>query len=89
MSTPHETVTAVQVGTRVVGFIEPVGPVFVGLLGARYDRAVEITQKLVYEDAVAALLDSVPASARLLGSQDHGVPRKRRTTSTVLTSRLT
>ena len=38
-----------------VGFIEIVGPVYVSLAGARYDRAEEVSQSLVWADAVMAL----------------------------------
>lgn len=38
-----------------IGFIDVAGAVFVALAGPRYDRAVEATQTLVFEDAIDAL----------------------------------
>ncbi|CAN5258384.1 hypothetical protein BH11ACT5_BH11ACT5_27830 [soil metagenome] len=49
----------VSVGDLVVGFIESAGPVFVALHGPRYDRAVEVSQSLVFDVAAAALLAHV------------------------------
>jgi hypothetical protein len=45
----------VRVGDRTIGFIEVVGAVYVVLEGRRYDRAVEILQTLVFDDALGAL----------------------------------
>ena len=49
----------VSVGDVVVGFVESAGPVFVALHGPRYDRAVEVSQSLVFDVAAAALLAHV------------------------------
>ncbi|SDG96621.1 hypothetical protein [Microbacterium pygmaeum] len=46
---------AVRLGPRTLGYIDVVGAVFVALRGRRYDRAVEVTQTLVFDDALAAL----------------------------------
>lgn len=46
---------AVRAGAETLGFIDVVGAVFVVLLGARYDRAVEVMQTLVFDEALAAL----------------------------------
>ncbi|CAN7165404.1 hypothetical protein LJR045_000237 [Microbacterium sp. LjRoot45] len=53
---------AVSFGGHTVGFVDVVGRVFVALGGARYDRAVEIAQSLVFEAAVASLVRTVDAS---------------------------
>ena len=42
---------------RTLGFIDVEGGVFVALAGARYDRAVEASQTLRFDDAVRALED--------------------------------
>jgi hypothetical protein len=44
-----------------VGFIDVVGAVFVSLSGARYDRAVEVKQSLIFERAIEALQDAAPS----------------------------
>jgi hypothetical protein len=51
-----DTTIEVKQGFETIGFVERVGPVFVSLLGSRYDRAVEIAQKLDFDDAYAAVL---------------------------------
>ncbi|WOQ69048.1 hypothetical protein RYJ27_10085 [Microbacterium limosum] len=43
-------------GAATRGFVDVVGPVFVGLAGERYDRAVEIAQTLSLESAAEAIL---------------------------------
>jgi hypothetical protein len=45
----------VRVAGETIGYVDVVGRVFVVLLGPRYDRAVEITQCLVFEQAIDAL----------------------------------
>lgn len=40
----------------IVGYVEVVGAVFVALGGARYDRAVEVSQHLTFHSAVDALV---------------------------------
>jgi hypothetical protein len=45
----------VHVAGATIGYVDVVGRVFVVLLGCRYDRAVEITQCLVFEHAIDAL----------------------------------
>jgi hypothetical protein len=47
---------AVTTGEAVVGYVDVVGAVFVVLAGRRYDRATEVAQTLVFEEAVAALI---------------------------------
>lgn len=47
----------VRAGRQVIGFIDVVGAVFVVLQGPRYDRAVEIGQTLIFDNALAALSD--------------------------------
>lgn len=49
----------VSIGNAVVGFVESAGPVFVALHGPRYDRAVEVSQSLVFDVSAAALLAHV------------------------------
>jgi len=43
----------------IVGYVEVVGAVFVALGGARYDRAVEVSQHLTFHAAVEALVRRV------------------------------
>ncbi len=43
----------------IVGYVEVVGAVFVALGGARYDRAVEVSQHLTFHSAVDALVRRV------------------------------
>jgi len=43
----------------IVGYVEVVGAVFVSLGGARYDRAVEVSQHLTFHAAVDALVRRV------------------------------
>lgn len=43
----------------IVGYVEVVGAVFVALGGARYDRAVEVSQNVTFHAAVDALLRRV------------------------------
>lgn len=43
----------------IVGYVEVVGAVFVALGGARYDRAVEVSQHLTFHAAVDALVRRV------------------------------
>ena len=45
----------VEAGGRTIGFVDVVGAVYVALAGSRYDRSVEATQTLVFEDALEAL----------------------------------
>lgn len=45
---------------RTLGFIDIEGGVFVALAGPRYDRAVEASQALRFDDAVRALADRHP-----------------------------
>jgi len=45
----------VRVGTETIGYIDVVGAVYVVLAGVHYDRAVEVSQTLALEDALAAL----------------------------------
>ncbi|MDZ5144724.1 hypothetical protein [Microbacterium testaceum] len=40
----------------IVGYVEVVGAVFVALGGARYDRAVEVSQHLTFHAAVDVLV---------------------------------
>ncbi|MDQ1135998.1 hypothetical protein QE410_000797 [Microbacterium sp. SORGH_AS 1204] len=46
-------------GGYIVGYVEVVGAVFVALGGARYDRAVEVSQHLTFHAAVDALISRV------------------------------
>ncbi|MEV7874305.1 hypothetical protein [Microbacterium sp. NPDC089188] len=46
-------------GGYIVGYVEVVGAVFVALGGARYDRAVEVSQHLTFHSAVDALVRRV------------------------------
>lgn len=39
----------------IIGYVEVVGPVFVALGGCRYDRAVEVSQELTFDAALAAV----------------------------------
>ena len=43
---------------NIFGYVEVVGPVFVSLEGAYYDRAVEVSQHLTFHAAVDAVLRS-------------------------------
>ncbi|HEX5730075.1 MAG TPA: hypothetical protein VFX99_11675 [Microbacterium sp.] len=45
----------VRAGAETIGYIDVVGAVYVVLAGVHYDRAVEVSQTLVLEDALAAL----------------------------------
>ena len=54
-----EELVEVSIGDVVVGFVESAGPVYVALHGPRYDRAVEVSQSLVFDVAAAALLAHV------------------------------
>lgn len=45
----------VRNGGHVLGYIEVIGAVFVVLAGSRYDRATEVAQTLVFDNALAAL----------------------------------
>ena len=54
-----EELVEVSIGEVVVGFVESAGPVYVALHGSRYDRAVEVSQSLVFDVAAAALLAHV------------------------------
>ncbi len=45
----------VKLRNETIGFIDVAGAVFVALAGSRYDRAVESTQTLIFEDALQAL----------------------------------
>ncbi|WP_019179987.1 hypothetical protein [Microbacterium yannicii] len=45
----------VRLDGGVIGYVEVVGAVYVVLEGHRYDRAVEILQTLVFDDALSAL----------------------------------
>lgn len=56
---------AVTVDGQPVGFVDVIGAVFVVLAGGRYDRATEVTQTLVFERAIAALVPSAPAAGRM------------------------
>ncbi len=58
----------VRRGSRVIGFVESVGSVFVALAGNRYDRAVEVVQTLLFELAIATL-DAADA-AETCGAED-------------------
>ena len=69
-----EIVTSQQVGEglvqvcareKIVGFVESAGPVYVALFGARYDRAVEVTQSLSFDVAAAGLLSHARVVASL------------------------
>ncbi len=40
----------------IIGYVEVVGSVFVALGGARYDRAVEVAQRVTFHAAVEAVL---------------------------------
>jgi len=44
-----------------LGFIDVEGGVYVALAGSRYDRAIEASQTLSFDDAVNALEDRHPA----------------------------
>ena len=46
-------------GGYIVGYVEVVGAVFVALGGARYDRAVEVSQHLTFHAAVDVLVRRV------------------------------
>lgn len=41
---------------RTLGYVDVVGAVYVALVGPRADRAVEVAQTLVFEDAIHALV---------------------------------
>lgn len=43
-------------GGYIVGYVEVVGAVFVALGGARYDRAVEVSQHVTFHAAVDVLV---------------------------------
>jgi len=47
-------------GTRVIGYVDVVGAVFVVLAGSHYDRATEVAQTLVFDSALAALTGTDP-----------------------------
>ena len=47
----------VDTGRSTLGFIDVQGRVFVALAGPRYDRAIEASQTLRFDDAVRALGD--------------------------------
>lgn len=53
---------AVLLNEKLVGFIDVAGNVFVALAGCRYDRAVEVGQSVVFELAVAAVVDATAVS---------------------------
>jgi len=42
----------VRHGGAVVGYVDVVGPVFVALVGMRYDRATEVAQTLTFMTAI-------------------------------------
>ena len=46
-------------GGYIVGYVEVVGAVFVALGGARYDRAVEVSQHVTFHGAVDVLVRRV------------------------------
>ncbi|MBB3159119.1 hypothetical protein FHS07_002837 [Microbacterium proteolyticum] len=46
-------------GGYIVGYVEVVGAVFVALGGARYDRAVEVSQHVTFHAAVDVLVRRV------------------------------
>jgi len=50
-------------GRATVGYIDVVGAVFVVMSGARYSRAVEVAQTLVFDDALRVLRDLATAQA--------------------------
>jgi hypothetical protein len=41
------------------GFVEKAGPVFVALVGDRYDRAVEVSQSLSLDAAARSVIDAI------------------------------
>lgn len=45
----------IRLDGTIIGYVEVVGAVYVVLEGHRYDRAVEILQTLVFDDALGAL----------------------------------
>ncbi|MBN9171016.1 MAG: SUMF1/EgtB/PvdO family nonheme iron enzyme [Microbacterium sp.] len=45
----------VRHGDAVVGYVDVVGPVFVALVGMRYDRATEVAQTLTFLTAIAVV----------------------------------
>lgn len=45
----------VRLADRTLGYVDVVGAVFVVLVGDRYDRAIEVTQTLLFEEALDAL----------------------------------
>ncbi len=51
----------VRDGHRALGYIDVVGAVYVVLAGARHDRAEEILQTLVFDEAISALRPIVNA----------------------------
>ena len=61
----RDDLVQVSVGDTVVGFVEQAGPVHVALHGPRYDRAVEVSQSLVFDVAVAELLAHVRTVDRI------------------------
>jgi hypothetical protein len=54
VSAPAGVVPVVQ-QEGVLGFVERAGKVFVALAGSRYDRAVEVGQRLSFTEAQAVL----------------------------------
>ncbi|HWS51716.1 MAG TPA: hypothetical protein VN241_11960 [Microbacterium sp.] len=54
----------VREGVEVLGYIDIVGAVFVVMAGDRYDRATEVTQTLVFDNAIAALTGEADAVGR-------------------------
>ncbi|WP_309103987.1 hypothetical protein [Microbacterium sp.] len=54
----------VRDGADVLGYIDIVGAVFVVMAGARYDRATEVMQTLVFDNAIAALTGEADAVSR-------------------------
>lgn len=45
----------VRRGDAIVGYVDVVGPVFVALVGMRYDRATEVAQTLTFLTAIAVV----------------------------------
>jgi hypothetical protein len=79
-----ESLVQVCVGDSVVGFIESAGVVFVALHGSRYDRAVEVSQSLAFDVAVAALLSRV----RVVDHLNAELAKPARVTKRAATSRV-
>jgi hypothetical protein len=62
----------ISIGGTVVGFIEKAGRVYVALRGQRWDRAEECAASVLWDHAVARLVERSPA--RNLHNHEAGSP---------------